>query len=43
MHRRLGAPFGGKEADGLVDVLAEAEQIADDAPVQEGAVGVGVG
>lgn len=40
---RLGAPFGGEAADCYVDLLVEAEEIADDAPIQEGAVGVGVG
>ncbi len=42
MHRRLGAPLGGKAADCFVDILAETEKIADDAPIQEGAIGVGV-
>ena len=43
MHRRLGAPLGGYQADGAVDVLVKAQQVADDAAVQQGAVGVGVG
>ena len=43
MHGRLRAPLGGETADGLVDLLVEAEEIADDAAVEEGAVGVGVG
>ena len=43
MYGRLGAPFGGEAAYGLVDLLAVAEEIADDAAVEEGAVGVGVG
>ena len=43
VHRRLCAPFGGEAADGLVGVLVEAEEVADDAAVEERAVGVGVG
>jgi len=43
MHRRLGAPLGREAADGLVDILVEAQEIADYAPVQEGTIGVGVG
>ena len=39
----FGAPLGGEEAHCLIDVFAEAEQVADDAAVEEGAVGVGVG
>ena len=39
----LGAPFLGEAADGPVSCFVEAEQVADDATVQEGAVGVGVG
>ena len=42
MHGRFGAPLGGEAADCLVDIFAEAQEIADDATVQEGAVGVGV-
>ena len=37
----FGAPYGGEAADGLVDFLVEAKEVADDAAVQEGAVGVG--
>ena len=40
MHRRFGAPLGGQTAHGSVDLLIEAEQVADHSPVQEGAVGV---
>ena len=43
MDGRLGAPLGGEAADGAVHFLAEAQQVADDAAVQQGAVGVGVG
>ena len=43
MHRRLGAPLGGYQPDGAVDVLVKTQQVADDAAVQQGAVGVGVG
>ena len=28
MHRRLGAPLGGKLADGVVGILAEPQQVA---------------
>ena len=43
MHRRLTAPLGGEEAHCLIGVFAEAQQVADDTPVKEGAVFVGVG
>ena len=39
----FGAPLFGEAADGLVDVLGEAEEVADYALVEVGAVGVGVG
>ena len=39
----LGAPFGGEAADGDIGGFVEVEEIADDAAVEEGAVGVGVG
>ena len=39
----LGAPFGGEAADGYVGGFIEAEQVAADAAVEEGAVGIGVG
>ena len=42
MYRRLCAPLGGQPSHRLVSGVVEAEEIADDAPVQEGAVGVGV-
>ena len=35
------APFGGKATDALVDGFVEAEEVADYAAVEEGAVGVG--
>ena len=43
MHRRLGAPLSGEAAYGAVGVFVEAQQVADYAAVQQGAVGVGVG
>ena len=43
MHGRLGAPFGGEAAHGPVDLLIEAEKVADDTAVEEGSVRVGVG
>ena len=43
MHRRLGAPLGGKLADSAVGVLIEPKQVAHHPTVQQGAVGVGVG
>lgn len=39
----FGAPFGGEAADGLIGCMVEAEEIADDAAVEKGAVGIGVG
>ena len=42
MHGRLSAPLGGEAADCFVDIFAEAQEIADYAPIQEGAVRVGV-
>lgn len=42
MHCPLGAPLGGKAADCFVDILTESPEIADYAPAQESAVGVGV-
>ena len=39
----FGAPFGGEAADGPVGCIVETEKIADDATIQEGTVGVGVG
>ena len=33
MHGRLRAPLGGQAADRDVDLLVEAEQVADDAAV----------
>ena len=42
VDRRLCAPLGGETPHCGVGVLIEAEEVADDAPVQEGAVGVGV-
>lgn len=43
MDGRLRAPFGGEAADGLVNLLVEAEEISDGAAVEEVAVGSGVG
>ncbi len=43
MDGGFGAPFGGEAADVLVDGFVEAEEAADDAAVEQGAVGVGVG
>ena len=43
MHRRLGAPLGGKAADGGVGRLIKAEQVADHAPVEQRAVRVRIG
>ena len=40
VDRRLCAPLGGEAPHCGVGVLVEAEEVADDAPVQEGAVGV---
>ena len=40
VDRRLCAPLGGEPTHCGVGVLVEAEEIADDAPVQESAVGV---
>ena len=42
VDRWLRAPLGGQAADGCVDFLVEAEQVANDATVQVRAVGVGV-
>ena len=39
----FGAPLGGEQAYCLIDVFIEAEQVADDTAVKEGAVFVGVG
>ena len=39
----FGAPLGGEEADCLIDIKVEAEEVADYALVEVGAVGVGVG
>ena len=39
----FGAPLGGEEADCLIDAVVEAEEVADYALVEVGAVGVGVG
>ena len=36
----LGAPFGGEAADGLVGGAVEAEEVADDVLVEQGAVRV---
>ncbi len=43
VYRRFGAPFGCEPADALVDRLIKLEQVADDASVEVGAIGVGVG
>ena len=40
MYGGLGAPLGDKAAHTKVDLLVEAQEVADDAPVEEGAVGV---
>lgn len=40
MNGRLGAPLGGEAANAQVDVIVEAEHIAEHAPVEQGAVGV---
>ena len=42
MHRRFGAPLGGEAAHAHVGVLIEAEEVTDNAAVQESTVGVGV-
>ena len=39
----LGAPFLGEATNGPVSCFVEAEKIGDDATVEQGAVGVGVG
>ena len=39
---RATGQVGGEAADGLVDGIVEARQVADDAAFQQGAVGVGV-
>ena len=39
----LGAPLLRQPPHAPVDIIAEAQQVADDAAVQQGAVGVGVG
>ena len=39
----FGAPLGGEAAHSLIDAFVEAEQVADNAAVEQGAVGVGVG
>ena len=38
----FGAPFGGEAADAFVGFFVEAQEVADDAAVEEGAVGVGI-
>ena len=43
LHRRLGAPLGGKLADGVVGILAEPQQVAHHPTVQQSAVRVDVG
>ncbi len=40
MNGRLGAPLGGEAANAQVDVIVEAEHIAEHAPVEQGAVGI---
>ena len=42
MDGGFGAPFGGEAADGLVGFFVEAQEVADDAAVEDGAAGVGV-
>ena len=42
MDGGFGAPLGGEAADSLVYAFVEAEQVTDDAAVEEGAVGVGI-
>ena len=37
----FGAPLGGEAADCLIDIRVEAEEVADYALVEVGAVGVG--
>ncbi len=43
MDRRLRAPLGGEAADADVDFSVEVEKVADDASIEESAVGVVVG
>ena len=40
---RLGAPLGRQTPHPNVDVLVESQQVADDAVVQQGAIGVSIG
>ena len=39
----LGAPLLGQSPHSPVDILVATQQVADDAAVQQGAVGIGVG